>query len=496
MEKNFFYSALIQLSDSVKSTIQILKTGNFHHSKYGQFNVTPEVMDTMIANFPGPDRIPLDYNHGSLNPDPEKSKAAGWIDKIYKDGDRLMADVRFTERARGHVANGEFRYISPEFTFNRMNQESGKQQGPTLLAAALTNRPFLPSMAPVTLNDEGWIEDQLSEAEKAEIALNEKIEKKILVLGDESLSEKVMSVTRKFYTDNPDSEQASYVVADVRDDNIIVNRMRRTEGRKTFKIGFTESDNAIEFDAPEQWQAVRRTYEPVGQKALTDISNPSQNEEETPMDKELLKILGLSEDAEDAAIAEAVTALVDKAGKIDALETSVSEMEEKVAELITLSESEDTEDSDEEQVALTEENSELATKLTDVEEENVRLADQLKVLMDDKRGREAKDRVNSAVRDRKLLPAEVDGEDAPMRKLALNDPESFDAIIAAKPAYDKALLEINSADTQVVDLDSDANEAYWKLWDKLSSEHPELKSHEVRGLIDAEHSEVSKAAGL
>jgi hypothetical protein len=353
-------------------------------------------------------------------------------------------------------------------------------------------------MSEVTLNDAGWIEDQLSEEEKEEISLSEKIDSKIeedpLLLGDESLTDKVHNTQRKFYTDYPDSEQATYVVKDVRDDNIIVDRMRRTEGKKCFRIGFTESDNAIEFDAPEQWQAVRRTYEPVGQTALTDTPNPSHNEEENKMDKELLKILGLSEDAEDAAIAEAVTALVDKAGNVDALETSVSEMEETVAELIELSEqTDDTEDSD--KVELTEENSELSVKLTDVEEENVRLADQLKVLMDDKRGREATDRVNSAVRDRKLLPAEVDGVDAPMRKLALSDPEAFDEIVDAKPAYDKALLELKSGDVAVPETEG-ADEAYWQLWDKTSSEHPELKSHEVRALMDRENPDVAKAAGL
>lgn len=523
MEK-FFYSAEILLSEHAKeetTTIQILKTGDFHHQKYGKFAVTTDVMDSMILNFPGPDRLPLDYNHGSMNPDPNKSKAAGWIEKIYKineDGEeKLMADVKFTMQAKEFVENGEFKYISPEFTMNRMNKETGVPQGPTLLAAALTNRPFLPSMAPITLNDSGWIEEQISESEgDREMTLEDQniLENKIAsavqhLIGlnsDESLSQKLRTVTKGFYKEYPDTELTSYVVKDVRDDNIIVEMMRRNEGSKMFQVGYTstgDSDNAIEFNAPNQWQEVRRTYEPVGQNAMTEPTISSSEKEIPRMDKELLKLLGLKEDAEDSAVAEAVAALVDKAEQVDQLELSIKEMEGKVSELTEMSEEESDSEvalsDDDSVVILSEQNSELTAKLSDVEEENVRLADQLKVLMDDKRMREADDRVSSAVMNRKLLPAEVDGADAPMRKLALNDPESFDAIINAKPAYDNAILELTSDNDATVPASQSEEESvdeYWKLWDKLSADNPSLKSHEVRGMIDRDHPEIAQAAGI
>ena len=517
MEK-FFFSTIIELNEGEEtSVIQILRLGDFHHSRYGQFSVTEETMDSMIANFPGPDRLPLDYNHGSMDPNPERSRAAGWIVRVFKDedpenGTRLMAEVKFTEMARQLVANGEFRYISPEFTFNRVNQESGAQQGPTLLAAALTNRPFLPAMAPVTLNDEGWIEDQMSPEEKAEIALNEKIETTLrdmsnnpesnFNLTEESLTEKVNNVTRAFYSQYRDNETTIYWVKDVRDDNAIIERQMRNAGSKLFRVNFDDSGNAIEFDAPEQWQEVRRTYEAV-QATQPEESNLPLSEEGSPMDKELLKILGLSEDADEAAIATAVTALVDKAGKIDELETSLADSQTSVkdlqAEVAKLSEQgEDSEESEEEVQKLTDENAKMSKTLTDVQEENTRLSDQVKTLMDDKRQREADVRVTKALRDRKLTPAEVDGEDSPMRKLALSDPDTFDEIVKAKPAYDAAMLSLNSEDGEQpeVEKDQDAVDTYWETWNKLSDEHPNKESHQIHELMETDHSDIVKAAGL
>lgn len=513
----FFFSELIKLAeDTANSVIQILRTGDFHHKRYGQFAITPEVMDSMIANFPGPDRIPLDYNHGSLDSNPEKSKAAGWIKRVYReeseDGQpRLMAEVGFTEQARRHVVEGEFRYISPEFTFNRINTQTGAQQGPTLLAAALTNRPFLQHMMPITLNEDGWIEDQMNKDDLKEVKLSEKIESTLqeqqTKLADESLMDQVRSVTMAFYKQYPDDETTTYNVRDIREDNVVVESMMRSAENKFFQVNYTEgTDNTIVFVPRDQWIEVRKSYSPVVETdstvETTDLpQQPSIDgaiEGKFSMEKELLELLGLAEDADNSAIATAVTELVDKAEKVDDLNQSLDSLTEKVdaleAENTKLNDSDESE-LQEENVSLTEENNELTARLTSAEEDNVKLSERLDTLESDKRHREADDRINAALTNRKLLPAEVDGSDAPMRKLALSDPESFDAIIEAKPAYDNAALELVSPDSETKST-VDETDQYWTLWDKLSSENPTLKSHEVRSLIDREHPDVAQAAGL
>lgn len=512
----FFFSELIKLAeDTANSVIQILRTGDFHHKRYGQFNITPEVMDSMIANFPGPDRIPLDYNHGSLDANPEKSKAAGWVKRIFReeseDGQpRLMAEVGFTEQARRHVGEGEFRYISPEFTFNRMNNQTGAQQGPTLLAAALTNRPFLSNMMPITLNEGGWIEEQMDEGELAEISLSEKIEATVeeqaAKLADDSLMDKVRSVTMSFYKQYPDDEQITYNVRDIRDDNVVIERMQRNAENKFFQVNYSDgTDNTVVFDPRDQWVEVRKTYSPVAETEVVEAADLPQQpsidgaiEGKFSMEKELLELLGLSEDADNSAVTTAVKELVDKVEKVDDLNQSLDDLTGKVsaleAENTKLNDSDDSE-LQEENVTLTEANHDLTARLTSAEEDNVNLSDRLDTLESDKRHRQADDRITAALTNRKLLPAEIDGSDAPMRKLALNDPESFDAIIEAKPAYDSAALELVSPDSETKST-VDETDQYWTMWDKLSSENPELKSHEVRSLIDRDHPDVAKAAGL
>ena len=87
--------------------IEIIKTGTFHHPVLGRFEVTEEMIDQMVENFPGPDILPMDYNHGSLSEDPDASLAAGWIQRLYKESkdDRisLMAEVAWTDKAKEHI---------------------------------------------------------------------------------------------------------------------------------------------------------------------------------------------------------------------------------------------------------------------------------------------------------------------------------------------------------------------------------------------------------
>ena len=216
------------------------------------------------------------------------------------------------------------------------------------------------------------------------------------------------------------------------------------------------------------------------------------------MEKELLELLGLSEDADNSAVATAVKELVDKVEKVDDLNQSLDDLTGKVAALeaenTKLNDSDDSE-LQEENVTLSEANQDLTVRLTSAEEDNVNLSERLDTLEGDKRQRQADDRIANALTNRKLLPAEIDGSDAPMRKLALTDPVSFDAIIEAKPAYDNAALELVSPDGEAKST-VDETDQYWTMWDKLSSENPDLKSHEVRSLIDRDHPDVAKAAGL
>jgi phage I-like protein/cation transport regulator ChaB len=142
------------------STIQVLRTGTFYHPGYGKFTITPEDLLNMIANFgtvrpKPPTEMVVDFEHLSAAEPAQVSPAAGWVKALTrKSPDTLFATVEWTAEAADMIRNRQYRYISPEFTMDYTDKESGKKAGPTLIAVALTNRPFLEGMQPVILSKE------------------------------------------------------------------------------------------------------------------------------------------------------------------------------------------------------------------------------------------------------------------------------------------------------------------------------------------------------
>lgn len=132
----------------ISDQIQLFRTGTFYHDEYGQFQITPEMLKKMLSNFEKGIRgidIAIDYKHAS------DDIAAAWIKSLFlsQDGNELWAEVEWTPKGSQVTQDKEFRYISPEFTYDYEDNESLKSFGPTLLGAGLTNRPTIKRMDPV-----------------------------------------------------------------------------------------------------------------------------------------------------------------------------------------------------------------------------------------------------------------------------------------------------------------------------------------------------------
>jgi Mu-like prophage I protein len=154
-------SAAEAASDTPRKWIQVAKTGEFFSSRYGKFEISRTDLATMLSNFrtitpQAPTQLPLDYDHLGMDPkNPGDGKAAGWFSgqmELRADGNELWAEVEFTPKAAEHVRDKEYRYISPSFVKNYV-WKNGKNIGTTLLAAAITNMPFLEGMAAITLSN-------------------------------------------------------------------------------------------------------------------------------------------------------------------------------------------------------------------------------------------------------------------------------------------------------------------------------------------------------
>jgi phage I-like protein len=127
--------------------IQVIRCGAFSDPRYGTFQITPETLRSMKANFDSKIRgvdLAMDYAHES------QSVAAGWFSEVElrSDDRELWAKIKWTPNGSRVLADREFRYVSADFSFNYVDNETGKEHGPTLFGAGLTNRPVIKGMDP------------------------------------------------------------------------------------------------------------------------------------------------------------------------------------------------------------------------------------------------------------------------------------------------------------------------------------------------------------
>lgn len=152
-------------NDDGRSTswIQVAKTiDDAVSSRYGKFSITKDNLRQMLANFQkgqpqSPTRIPVDYDHLSMDPQkPGDGIAAGWfIDLELREHDtELWGLVEWTPKAAEAIKSKEYQGVSPSFSRNYTDKQ-GLKRGTTLLAAAITNHPFLEGMAQLTLCADG-----------------------------------------------------------------------------------------------------------------------------------------------------------------------------------------------------------------------------------------------------------------------------------------------------------------------------------------------------
>lgn len=94
----------------------------------------------------------IDYDHESHNPN-GRTNAAGWVQEVEIRSDGLWGLPRWSSQGQSDIEGGVYRYISP--TFSRqdceiLSYEPLKLRPQTLLDAALTNRPNLHNITPIT----------------------------------------------------------------------------------------------------------------------------------------------------------------------------------------------------------------------------------------------------------------------------------------------------------------------------------------------------------
>lgn len=142
------------------SLVQLVPVGTWKGYKNHEtgekqtFTITPDHISQMAKNFNelGRDEV-LDYEHQTLSG--QQAPAAGWIKKVYDRGkEGLWGMVEWTAKAIEYLRNKEYKYLSPVFSLNSTDAETGKDIGATLQSAALTNDPFFSNLKPVVATNQ------------------------------------------------------------------------------------------------------------------------------------------------------------------------------------------------------------------------------------------------------------------------------------------------------------------------------------------------------
>jgi len=119
------------------SSFLLLKYGTTEYTKgkdRGSYEFGPEDADKVLADWGTRGRdVVIDYEHQTLTG--EEAPAAGWIERLEKTGEGIVAHLKaWTDKAKGYLASGEYRYFSPVLYTSRRRPFG-------LHSVALTNHP-------------------------------------------------------------------------------------------------------------------------------------------------------------------------------------------------------------------------------------------------------------------------------------------------------------------------------------------------------------------
>ena len=158
------FTVILDAPATAAKRIQIAKLGSYNDSRYGDFDITAANVDNWSKNLsklPGGEAL-IDFEHRSERK-PRDSEAAGWISGITLEGEKVMADARWTPKGESAIKDERYRFLSPVFG---PTQVEGETLDEALPSVALTNKPYLASMPAVCLASAERVSEAVGELEE------------------------------------------------------------------------------------------------------------------------------------------------------------------------------------------------------------------------------------------------------------------------------------------------------------------------------------------
>lgn len=149
--------------------VEVLRIGDWVDRNGKAVKIADEDLDTFVASFEADvaeQEVPIDVNH-------ERAEAAGWVRKIWRDGDRLLASVDWNEVGRKLVGDKVYRYLSATIDLVKK----------VIKSVSLVNFPAVKGLQPVELSESVYA---LEEKEEAELVIRKEGSEIILYSADGS----------------------------------------------------------------------------------------------------------------------------------------------------------------------------------------------------------------------------------------------------------------------------------------------------------------------
>ena len=318
-----------EIDSEGRQWIEVMPTADEAKNGPWLFTITPDDLEVFAQSIrDNPGRIPIDYDHDGAADRGGSTRAAGWFtgEAKVEDG-KLLAQVQWTPRALEEVSGGEFKFISPEFTFQNKNPKTGLMtKAKQIMAATLTNRPFFRDLAPVAselLESEAldkvreidpWLADVVMEALRGD--------GDALVVRAKTFSQEERDRLAKSGAAMPDG---SFPIENESDLHNAIQSIGRAKDPAAAKRHITKRARSLGLTnlLPDDWGAAASDHE--GEEEVTDY----------------LKALGLDESADVSDKVKAVLAKLQdeniemraKVADLEANASKISDRDQRIEEL-------------------------------------------------------------------------------------------------------------------------------------------------------------------
>jgi hypothetical protein len=139
---------ITQLNEQGVSIIEVLKVGKVLDRN---LEITDNMLSDFVANFEaGVYGAEVQVNLGHNR----EGEAAGWIKKLIKEGDKLLAEVAWTPLGVEKIKSKQYKFTSSELSLSYPHFETGKQVKNVFIGVALTNVPAIKGLQAVSLSED------------------------------------------------------------------------------------------------------------------------------------------------------------------------------------------------------------------------------------------------------------------------------------------------------------------------------------------------------